>query len=166
VSRHASDRTPSSSVKCARSPAAGLTLSLFQHEITGVALACEVVAVGMAAATPIRTGGGHLVPEEAVVAGDSAPARCRDRTEVMRRFAVSGEVIVPRAIGAAFALLELFSGQCVVSGVLAVPRDPTARSSSQSGIGPGRYVGAVGHRAAPVSSVSPCQFPLLVIFIH
>ena len=29
MSRHASDRTPSSSVKCARSPAAGLTLSQF-----------------------------------------------------------------------------------------------------------------------------------------
>jgi hypothetical protein len=79
-----------------------LYLSLFQCEVAGVALAGEVVAVGMAAAASIRAGGRHLVPEEAVVAGDSAPARCRDRAEVVGRFAVSGEVVVPRAIGAAF----------------------------------------------------------------
>jgi hypothetical protein len=87
-----------------------LYLSLFQREITGVALACEVVAVGVAAPTPVRTGGGHLVSEEAVVAGDSAPARCQDGAEVVRHFAVSGEVVVPRAIGASPSLLELFLG--------------------------------------------------------
>jgi hypothetical protein len=47
---------------------------LLQCKVTGVALAGEVVAVGMAAAASVRTGGGHLVPEEAVMAGNSTPA--------------------------------------------------------------------------------------------
>jgi hypothetical protein len=75
-----------------------------------MALASEVVAISMAAATSVRTGGGHLVSEEAMVAGDSTPARCQDRAEVVRRFAVSGEVVIPRAIGALFSLLELLPG--------------------------------------------------------
>jgi hypothetical protein len=141
-------------------------LSLFQREIAGVSLACEVVAVGVVAATSVRTGGGHLILEEAMVAGDSAPARRRDRAEMMGRLAVSGEVVIPQAVGAVFALLKLLSGQCVVGGVLTVPGDSAARSSSQSGIGPSRDVGAVRHRTAPVSSVSPCQFPSLVILVH
>jgi hypothetical protein len=87
-----------------------LYLSFFQCEISGVALASEVVAVSMAAAASVRAGGGHLVAEEAVVAGDSAPAGCRDGAEVVRRFAVSGEVVIPQAIGASFSLFELLSG--------------------------------------------------------
>jgi hypothetical protein len=38
VSRHASDRTPSSSVKCARSPAAGLTQVVAVTYLTGTPL--------------------------------------------------------------------------------------------------------------------------------
>jgi hypothetical protein len=85
---------------------------------------------------------------------------------MVRRFAMSGEVVIPRAVGAASALLEFLLCQCVVGGVLAVPGDPTAGSSSQPGIGPGRSVGVVWRDTAPVSSVSPCQFSSLVIFIH
>ena len=95
-----------------------------------MALAGEVVAVGMMAAASVRTGGRHLVSEEPMMAGDSAPARCRDRAKVMGCFAVGGKVVVPRAIRAALALFELFSGQGVVGGVLAVPRDSAAHSSS------------------------------------
>jgi hypothetical protein len=51
-------------------------LPLLQCEVTGMVLAGEVVAVGMAAAAPVRTGGRHLVLEEAVMAGNSTPARC------------------------------------------------------------------------------------------
>jgi hypothetical protein len=87
-----------------------LYLSFFQCEISGVALASEVVAVSMAAATSVGAGGGHLVTEEAVVAGDLAPAGCRDGAEVVRRFTVSGEVVVPRAIRASLSLFELLSG--------------------------------------------------------
>jgi hypothetical protein len=105
-------------------------LSLFQCEIMGVALACEVVAVGVAATTPVRTGVRHLVPEEAVVTGNSAPARCRDRAEVVGRFAMGGKVVVPRAIRAAFALFEFLLSQSVVGGVLAVPGNSAARPSS------------------------------------
>jgi hypothetical protein len=43
-----------------------------------VALAGEIVAVGMTAAASVGTGVQHLVPEEAVMARDSAPAGCRD----------------------------------------------------------------------------------------
>ena len=99
-----------------------------------------------------------------MVAGDSAPARCGDGAEVVGRFAMSGEVVVPRAVGAALALLEFVPGQGVVGGVFAIPGYPAAGASSQSGVGPGRP--AVGRDVLPVSSVSPCQFPPLVIFIH
>jgi hypothetical protein len=129
-------------------------------------LASEVVAIGMAAAAPIGTGVRHLIPEEAMVAGNSAPARCRDRAEMMGCFALSGEVVVPRAVRAALSLLEFLRGQCVVCGVLAVPRDSAACPSSQPGIGPGYYVGLVWHGIAPVLSVSPCQFPSFFIFFH
>jgi hypothetical protein len=46
------------------------------------------------------------------------------------RFALGGEVVVPRAIRAALALLEFLLGQGVVCGVLAVPGDSAARPSS------------------------------------
>ena len=51
-------------------------LPLFQHEVAGMALAGEVMTVGMAAAASIRAGVWHLVSEETVVAGHLAPARC------------------------------------------------------------------------------------------
>jgi hypothetical protein len=82
------------------------------------------------------------------------------------RFAVGGEMIVPRAVGAVLSLLELILGQGVIRGVLAIPRNPTACSSSQPGVGPGYYVGHVGRSVAPVSSMLPCQFSSLIIFIH
>jgi hypothetical protein len=49
---------------------------------------------------------------------------------MMGRLALGGEVIIPWAVRAAFVLFELFLGQGVVSGILAVPRDSAARSSS------------------------------------
>jgi hypothetical protein len=85
-------------------------LMFLQSEVAGVALAGEVMAIGMAAAASVGAGVRHLIPEEAVMARDSAPARCRDQAEVVGRFAVSGEVIVPWAVGAAFSLLKLFLG--------------------------------------------------------
>jgi hypothetical protein len=105
-------------------------LPLLQCEVTGMVLAGEVMAVGMTAAASIGTGVRHLVPEELVVVGDSAPAGCRDRTEVVGRLALGGEVIVPWAVRATLALFELLLGQGVVGGILAVPRDSAARSSS------------------------------------
>jgi hypothetical protein len=82
------------------------------------------------------------------------------------RFAVGGEMIVPRAVGAALSLLELVLGQGVICGVFTIPRNPAACSSSQPGVGPGYYVGHIGRDVAPVVSVSPCQFSSLVIFLH
>jgi hypothetical protein len=87
-----------------------LDFSFLYCEVTSVVLAGEVVAVGMTAAASIRAGGRHLVAEEAVVAGDSAPARCGNGAEVVGCFTVSGEVVIPRAIGALLSLLELLSG--------------------------------------------------------
>jgi hypothetical protein len=50
VSRHTSDRTPSSSVKCARSPAAGLTVRITAEEqaeeLEQSKDQCDVLALG------------------------------------------------------------------------------------------------------------------------
>jgi hypothetical protein len=143
-----------------------LDLALFEGEIAGVALVGEIMPIGMATASSIRTCVWHLVPEEAMMAGNSAPARCRDRTEVMGSLAVSGEVVVPRAIGAMLSLLEFVLGQCVVRGVLAVPRDSAVCSSSQSGVGSGYHVGVVWRGVAPILSMSPCQFASFFILFH
>jgi hypothetical protein len=53
-------------------------LTLLQSEVAGMALAGEVMAIGMVVAASIRAGVRHLIPEEAMMAGNSAPARCRD----------------------------------------------------------------------------------------
>jgi hypothetical protein len=143
-----------------------LNLAFFLSEVASVALACEIVAVGVAAAASVRTGVRHLVPEEAVVAGDPAPARRHDRAEVMGCLAMSGEVIVPRTVRATFALFELLLGQGIIGGILAVPRNSTARSSSQPRIGSCHNVGVVRGDVALDASVSPCQFASLIIFIH
>ena len=87
-----------------------LYLAFFQSEVAGMALAGEVMTIGMAAAASVGAGVRHLIPEEAVMVRDSAPARCRDRAEVVGRFAVSREVVIPRAVGAVFSLLEFFLG--------------------------------------------------------
>jgi hypothetical protein len=49
-------------------------LALLQGEVASVALAGEVMAVSMVAATSVGTSIRHLVPEEAVVAGNAAPS--------------------------------------------------------------------------------------------
>jgi hypothetical protein len=85
-------------------------LPLLQRKVAGVALSGEVMAVGMTALASIGSGIRHLVPEEAVVAGDSAPARRRDRTEVVGRLALGGEMVVPWAVRAALALFEFLLG--------------------------------------------------------
>jgi hypothetical protein len=107
-----------------------LDLVFLLGEVASVMLACKVMAVGMAAATSVRTGVWHLVPEEAVMAGDSAPAGRHDRTKMVGRLAMGGEMIVPRAVRATFAFFKLLLGQGIVGSVLAVPRDSAARSSS------------------------------------
>jgi hypothetical protein len=107
-----------------------LYCALLQGEVVGMALAGEVMAVSMAVATSIGTGVRHLIPEEAMVAGNSAPTRCRDRTEMVGRFALGGEMVVPRAIRAALALFEFLLGQGFICGVLAVPGDSATRPSS------------------------------------
>ena len=134
---------PFAEVVAARVVVVVLDLAFLLGEVASVTLACEVMAVGVAAATSVRTGVRHLVPEEAMMAGNSAPAGCHDRTEMMGRLAMGGEVIVPRAVGATFALFKLLLGQGIVGGILAVPRDSTARSSSQSRVGPRHNVGVV-----------------------
>jgi hypothetical protein len=75
-------------------------------------------------------------------------------------------MVVPRAVRAAFALFELFLGQGVVGGVLAVPGDPTARPSSQSRIGSRHYVSVIRRDVALDASVSPCQFAPLIVLVH
>jgi hypothetical protein len=85
---------------------------------------------------------------------------------MMRRLTMGGKVVIPRAVGAAFALLEFFSCQCVVGGVLAVPGDPTTGPPLNLESGLVYSVGVVGRGATPVLSVLPCQFSSLVIFIH
>jgi hypothetical protein len=71
-----------------------------------VALAGEVMAISMAAASSVRAGVRHLVPEEAMVAGNSAPARGRDRAKMVGCLTMGGKVVIPRAIGATLPLLE------------------------------------------------------------
>jgi hypothetical protein len=143
-----------------------LYLPLFQCEVAGVALAGEVVTVGMTAAASIGAGVWHLASEEAVMTGNSAPARCRDRTEVVGRFTVGGKVVVPRAIRAMLTLFEFLLGQGVVGGILAIPRDSAARSSSQPRVGSRYDVGVVRRSAVLDAPVSPCQFASLIVLIH
>jgi hypothetical protein len=76
-------------------------LAFFQSEVAGVALAGEIMAIGMAAAASVGAGVRHLIPEETVMARDSTPAQCRDRAEVVGRFTVSGEVVIPHVKPAA-----------------------------------------------------------------
>ena len=85
---------------------------------------------------------------------------------MMGHLALGGEVIVPWAVRAAFALFKLFLGQGVVSGILAVPRDPAACSSSQPRVGSCYDVGVVRRGTASDASVSPCQFTSLIILIY
>jgi hypothetical protein len=79
---------------------------------------------------------------------------------------MGGKVVVPRAIRAAFALFEFLLGQGVVGGILAIPRDSAACSSSQPGVGSRYDVGVVRRGAALDALVSPCQFTSLIVFIH
>jgi hypothetical protein len=107
-----------------------LDLTLFEGKIAGMVLAGEVMPIGMAAASSIRTGVRHVVVEESVMTWYSAPARGRNRTQMMGVLAMGGQMVVPRAVGAALTFFEFFLGQGVVCGVLAIPGDSTTRPSS------------------------------------
>jgi hypothetical protein len=95
-----------------------------------MALVGEIMPIGMAAASSVRTGVRHVVVEESVVAWYSAPARGRNGAQMMGALAMGGQMVVPGTVGATFAFFELLLGQGVVCGVLAVPRDSTTCSSS------------------------------------
>jgi hypothetical protein len=143
-----------------------LDLLLFEGEIAGMALVGEIMPIGVAAASSIRTGVWHVVAEESVMAGYSTPAQGRNGTQVMGVLTMGGQMVVLRAIGAALALFELLLGQGVICGVLAVPGDSTTRPSSESGIGSCHYVGVVGRGVVPGASVLPCQFTSLFVLLH
>jgi hypothetical protein len=143
-----------------------LDLAFLLGEVASVALAGEIVAVGMTAASPIRASVWHVVAEEAVMAGNSTPTRGQDWAEVMGCLAVCGKMVVPGAVGAMLSLLKLFLGQGIVGGILAVPGDRTMRSTPQSWIGPCDYVGLVRHSVASTPVVLPCQFTSLFILVH
>ncbi|KAF8460988.1 hypothetical protein DFH94DRAFT_687113 [Russula ochroleuca] len=82
-------------------------LSIFEGELPGCALTCEVMAIGMLVPTSIRTGIRHLSGEVAVVAGHAAPPGSSGRAEVMGCFAMGRDMVEPWAVRAATALFEL-----------------------------------------------------------
>jgi hypothetical protein len=139
-----------------------LDLPVFEGELPGGTLACEIMAIGMFASSSIRTSVGHLVIEVSVVAGHAAPPGGSGRTEVMGRLAVSGEVIEPQAIRAATVFLELILRQGIVLRIFTILGDGTSCSSSQVQ-GP---VFGVGAFLPVLGSVSPCQFSSFAILIH
>ena len=67
-----------------------------------------------------------------MVAGYAAPPGGLGGTEEVGGLAVSGDVVVPGAIGATAAFFVLVLRQGVVLRVLAVPRNGTSRSTSQA----------------------------------
>jgi hypothetical protein len=85
---------------------------------------------------------------------------------MVRGLTMGGQMVIPRAVGAVLALFELFLGQGIVCGILAVPRDPAACPSSQSGVRSCHYVGLVGRGVVPGASVLPCQFTSLFVLLH
>jgi hypothetical protein len=80
----------------------------------------------------VRAGVGHLVDEVSVVVGYAAPPRGSSGTEEVGVLAMSGDVIVPGAIGATAVLFVLFLCQGVVLCIFAIPRNSASHSSSQS----------------------------------
>jgi hypothetical protein len=70
-------------------------------------LACEVMAVGMFAPSPIRTGVWHLVDEVTVVTGYATPPRGLCGTQKVRHLAVGRNVVEPRAVGTVVAFFVL-----------------------------------------------------------
>jgi hypothetical protein len=137
-------------------------LSIFEGELPGSVLTCEVMAVGMFAPPSIRTGIQHLSGEVAVVAGHAAPSRGSGQAEMMGCLAMGGEVVEPRAVGTAAEFLVLVLGKGIVLCIIAVPRNSAPCPSPQMQ-GPMLVVGA---RLSVMGLVSPCQFPSLAILIY
>jgi hypothetical protein len=98
-----------------------LGLTILEGELPSGSLARKVVAVGVLVPPSIGTGVWHLVGKVSMVAGHAAPSGSASQTKVMRRFAVSGDVVEPGAVGTMTAFLILVLHQFVVLRVLAVP---------------------------------------------
>jgi hypothetical protein len=80
---------------------------MFERKLPSHPLACEIMAVGMFAASSVGTGVGHLVIEKAMVAWDATPFGSMGRAEEMGGFAMGGKVIVPGTVGTAATLFIL-----------------------------------------------------------
>jgi hypothetical protein len=106
-----------------------LGLTIFEGELPGSALACEVMAVGMLTPPSVGTGVRHLIGEVSVMAGHAAPSGSVSRAKMMGRFAMGGDMIEPGAIGTVAAFLVLVLRQFIVLHILAVPRDGAAGPS-------------------------------------
>ena len=139
-----------------------LDLSIFEGEVPGRSLACEVMAVGMFVSSPVRTGVRHLGMEVAVVAWYAAPSGGSGRTEEMRGLTMGGDVVEPGAVGTAAAFFVLVLRQGIVLRILAVPGNG-ARAPPLRRKVPVSWYGAL---PPAVGSVSPCQFPSLAILVH
>jgi hypothetical protein len=139
-----------------------LDLSVFEGELPSRALAREVMAIGMFVPPSIGTCIRHLVIKVSVVAGHAAPPGGSGRTEMVGGLTVRGEMIEPRAVGAATTLFVLFLCQGIILGVVAGPRDCAPRPPSQMQ----SPMFVIGARLPVVGSVSPCQFPSFTIFIY
>jgi hypothetical protein len=139
-----------------------LDLSVFEGELPSRSLACEVVAVGVFAPSPIGAHVRHLIDKISVVAGHVTPAGGLGGAKEVRRLTMGGKVVEPGTIGTAAAFLVLILGQGVVLCVLTGPGDGAPHSTPQVQ-GPGFVIGGV---SSAMGSVSPCQFPSLTILVH
>jgi hypothetical protein len=92
-------------------------------------LACKIVAVGVLTPSSIGAGVWHLVGKVSVVAGHAAPSGSASRAKVVGRFAVSGDMVEPGAVGTTTVFLVLVLRQFVVLRVLTVPQNGTTGPS-------------------------------------
>jgi hypothetical protein len=109
-----------------------LDLSVFERELPGRLLVCEIVAIGVFVPSPIRAGVRHLIDEISVVAGHATPAGGLSGAKEVGCLAVGGKMVEPRTVRATAAFLVLILGQGIVLGVFAVPRGGTPRPTPQT----------------------------------
>jgi hypothetical protein len=136
-------------------------LTILKGELPSCSLARKIVAVGVLTPSSIGAGVWHLVGEVSVVVGHAAPSGSASRTKVVGRFAVSGDMVEPGAVGTMTAFLVLVLCQFVVLCILTVPRNGATGPSPQTE----SPVFVVWGFLPAMSLVSPCQFPSLAIFV-
>jgi hypothetical protein len=136
-------------------------LTILEGELPSRLLACKIMAVGMLMLSSIGAGVWHLIGEVSVVAGHAAPSGSASRAKVVGRFAVSGDMVEPGAVGTVTAFLVLVLRQFVVLRILAVPQNGATGPSPQTE----SPMFVVRGFLPAMSSVLPCQFPSLAIFV-